>query len=309
MRSIRRSMTVYLFALLAITLAVVWVVIDQVTARALAAREAAGADLIRARYEERVREEKLRTDKALLDQARLLGNIMGQRYVTRFNEELTKYRIHMTAAPLMFVNNPLAESAWTMSFDHPGVYGKPNPGPGLLFRMYFANLPIPDDYVAHFDDEGHGNDYFQINTVAGREWRSRSLGAHKLPFDHKEIDKTVDPTKPDEPTNTIDWVYGEATINGERVRKVLYKMPHYNGNVQFGRGPRPGGPGGPWRLDVVGAEWVWRSSTCWFWCGSSTTDGHTPKPESRFTPSSLRAMCPLTSRNRCGPCAVRSRTR
>jgi signal transduction histidine kinase len=247
MRSIRRSMTVYLFALLAITLAVVWVVIDQVTARALAAREAAGADLIRARYEERAREEKLRTDKALLDQARLLGNIMGQRYVTRFNEEFIKYRIHMTASPLMFVSNPLAETAWTMGFDHPGPFGKPNPGPGLLFRMYFANLPIPDDYVAHFDDEGHGDDYFQINTVAGREWRSRSLGAHKLPFDHKEIDKTVDPTKPDEPTNTIDWVYGETTIDGERVRKVLYKMPHYNGSVQFGPrgGSRPGGPGGP----------------------------------------------------------------
>ena len=44
MRSIRRSMTVYMLVLLAATLGVVWVVIDQVTARALAAREAAGGE-------------------------------------------------------------------------------------------------------------------------------------------------------------------------------------------------------------------------------------------------------------------------
>jgi signal transduction histidine kinase len=175
----------------------------------------------------------------------LLGNIMGHRYWARFNEELTKYRAQMDVAPLLFLSNPLVESSWTAGFNHPGPFGKPNAGPGLLFRMYFANLPIPDDYVAHFDDEGHGNDFFQINTVAGREWRSRSLGIHKLPFDHKEIDKTVDPAKPDETTNVIDWVFGEATIDGERVRKVLYKMPHYNGNLYGPRGPRGGGPGGP----------------------------------------------------------------
>ena len=56
MRSIRRSMTVYMLVLLVATLGVVWIVIDQVTARALAAREAAGADKINATYQERVRQ-------------------------------------------------------------------------------------------------------------------------------------------------------------------------------------------------------------------------------------------------------------
>jgi two-component system, OmpR family, heavy metal sensor histidine kinase CusS len=262
MRSIRRSLTLYLFALLAATLAVVWVVIDQAAARAMAAQQGAGADLIRARYEDRVREERARIDKALLDQARLLGNLMGERYWNKFIEEMTKYRLQMMAAQWMFISNPLAESAWTLTFNHPGPFGK-NPGPAAVARMFFANLPIPDDYVPHFDDETHENDFFQINTIAGREWHSKSLAGRKLPFDPKEIDKQNDPAKPAESSNVIDWVYGETMLDGEHVHRVLYKMPHYNRPRGGPPGPGPredrsmGGAGFPAPRSLVGAWASW----------------------------------------------------
>src|SRR4051812_27139666 len=106
MPSLRRSLTLYLFGLLAVTLAVVWVVIDQVTGRALAAREAAGADLIQARYDERCREERTRTDQALLDQALLLGKVMQKQYWNQLNIEMAKFRAANWAAPWLFPTAP-----------------------------------------------------------------------------------------------------------------------------------------------------------------------------------------------------------
>ena len=151
MRSIRRSMTVYLLLLLAVTLGVAWVVIDQVTARALEAREAAGAELIENRYQERVREEHVRTDQALLHQARDLGNAMQGHYTGQFSVEMAKHRGLTGSAQLMFLNNPLAQVAWTATGNSGGTVSRPNPGPGALFRMYFANLPLPEEYIQHRD--------------------------------------------------------------------------------------------------------------------------------------------------------------
>src|SRR5262245_50167227 len=120
MRSIRRSMTVYLLVLLAITLGVVWVVIDQVTARALAAREAAGAELIQKGYDERVREEKEHTDEVLLQQAKELGNFMQIHYNTNLDAEGVKFQQQMAAVQLLFGpaglpgvgNQLLASTSW-----------------------------------------------------------------------------------------------------------------------------------------------------------------------------------------------------
>ncbi len=253
MRSIRRSLTVYLFGLLAVTLAVVWVVIDQVTARALAAREAAGADLIRAQYEERCREEQARIDQALLDEAKELATtIMRAHNPERFGIEFAKYRASVGTVALgigspLLALNPIEQVGWTATGNNPGSFNKPNPIPGVLYRMYFANLPQPEDGIQHFEDEIHGNDFFQINTVAGREWHSKSLAGRKLPFDPKEID-----TKPADAANLIDWTIGETTLgtDHEPVRRVLYKVPQLGWNPQFNfGGPRRGGPGGPPRED------------------------------------------------------------
>ncbi|MCE9561358.1 MAG: HAMP domain-containing histidine kinase [Planctomycetes bacterium] len=243
MRSIRRSLTLYLFVLLAVTLGVVWAVIDQSTARVLDIREMADRDLIRTRYESRTREERARIDQSLLDQARLLGKIVQERERERFQIEMARHRAAMGVVPIAigptpFGVNPLAQAAWTMTGNTGGSFSKPNPTPGVLFRMHFANLPIPDEYIQHFDDEHRSVVYFQINTAAGREWRSNSLGNRKLPFDPNEIDsKSADQPKPAETVNVPDWKIGPAVIgpDNESVRRVVYQMPHFNGTPGFGR--------------------------------------------------------------------------
>ncbi len=251
MRSIRQSLTLYLFVLLAATLGVVWIVLDQFTARILDAREVADRDLISTRHDSRCREERARVDQSLLDQARLLGKIVQEREHERFDIERTRHRaamgvVSLALGPTPFALNPLAQVAWTATANSFVPFSKPNPNPGLLFRMHFANLPIPEEYIQHFDDEHRNVEYFQINTAAGREWRSGSLGNRKLPFDPNERDtKIVDPAKPAESVNVPDWKIGPAVIgpDNENVRRVVYQMPHFNGTGGFGRFWSRGGSG------------------------------------------------------------------
>ena len=262
MRSIRRSMTVYMLVLLAATLGVVWIVIDQVTARALAAREAAGADKISATYQERCRNERERIDQTLLQQAKELGNAMHLHSSSWFNAEFMKYGVQAATAQLIFGPAPapglgpnlMTGVAWT-------GYGYAPPTPskpaawwfGFLFRQYFASLPLPEEYIRHVDDEEANSDFFQINTQAGREWISKSLGGRKLPFDHKEFDtRPTDPAKPVESPSLIDWTTGYTTLgpDQELVRRVLYKAPSPRrlpgGGGRFGPPPPPRSLLGAW---------------------------------------------------------------
>lgn len=281
MRSIRRTLTLYLFALLAGALGVVWVVLDQVTARVLDAREAADRALIATRHESRCREERARVDQALLDQARLLGKIVQEREHERFDVERGRHRAAMGVVPLALGplglgSTPLAQAAWTATANYnPFPLGRPNGNFIALFRMHFANLPIPDEYIQHFDDENRTVEYFQINTAAGREWRSSSLGTRRLPFDPAELDgRSADPGRPPEAVSVPDWKIGNADLGAgtEPVRRVVYQMPHLNSSQGIGwfrgRGPgrddrredrkddRPPGPGGPQR-SMVGAFTSW----------------------------------------------------
>ena len=242
-------MTVYMLVLLAATLGVVWVVIDQVTARALAAREAASADKINASYQERCRNERERIDQALLQQAKELGNAMHLHTEPWFRAEFKNYGIHCAAAELLHGPGPvlgpnlLANVAW-YGYGHLGSFSKPNPWwLGYIYRLYFANLPLPEEYIRTVDDEGGHSDFFQINTVAGREWRSKSLGGRKLPFNPTEFDgRHPDSTKPVEPPSPINWTTGSATLgpDQEKVRRVLYKAPY-----PFTRSRGPSGRFGP----------------------------------------------------------------
>src|SRR5262245_36988299 len=272
MRSIRRSLTIYHLILLAITLGVMWVVIDQVAAHALEAREGAGAELIQAQYDARVRDERARADQALLQQAKELANVMQSHYWTQFSMEMAKYRaavgtVQLALGPTPFAVNPLAQLAWSATGNNPGTQDKPNPVSASLFRNHFANLPLPDEIIEKIDEDNRGGDLFQINTLAGREWHSRSLYGRSLPFDHKQIDsktpetKPAEPGKPHETANVIDWQISDTTLNqgNQAVRRVLMKVPMVmsappppgprSGGRPVGRegrpGPPPGSPGGP----------------------------------------------------------------
>jgi len=78
MRSIRRSMTIYLIAWSLITVGLVWVVMDRVTAEVLVAREADGVTLFEAQYKQRCHEEIQNTDDALLNQAKRLYGLITE---------------------------------------------------------------------------------------------------------------------------------------------------------------------------------------------------------------------------------------
>lgn len=260
MRSIRRSLTIYHLVLLGVTLGLVWIVIDQLMRRSLEARQAAVTELIQAHYENRVREEKTRIDQSLLDQAKKLGDIMQTHYWTRFGVEISHYNHLNGLAQLMFLTDPLSGYAWRAT-NAPGPRGNRNPLPEQLFRLYFANLPLPEEFIQHFDEENRSTDYYQINTIAGREWHSKSLDGRKLPFDQKEIDgrdrdnRPADPNRP-EPANLIDWVFTEGTIDGQNVRRVLYKVPLFTARPPGPPRVGPGGagsPAGPPQRSLIGA--------------------------------------------------------
>lgn len=237
MRSIRRSMTVYLSALLLLTLVTVGLVLDRVTEDALMAREVDGEALIVAQYEERCREERDKIDLSLMNEAKLLSSLMNEQ-----NERAT-HSARMGSAQLMMslgnplLGNPLLEVAWAPT----NVMG---PISETLYRNYFANLPLPQEYTQHLNETNAGTDYQQINvgrSVVSGEWHSESLAGRKLPFDHEEIDARLpDHGKPGE---LFVWIYDETTIppENEAVHRIILKVPRLrNGGLL---GPRGSGGG------------------------------------------------------------------
>jgi two-component system heavy metal sensor histidine kinase CusS len=274
MRSIRRSLTGYLLILLAVTLAVVWVVIDQVTARSLEAREEAVAERIRLNYEERLREEQASTDKALLDQAKELGSVLQAYYYLQFETERAKSRaamgsVQLALGPVPFATNPLAQFGWSWVGNHQPPWGaRPHPSPWIVWGTYFANPPLPEEVIQHVYGEKGSNDFLQISTQSGRKWLSPSLSGRELPFDPKLVEgKSLD-TKPEgkpedhgktgEGASLIDWVVGTGVTSdgAERVRRVLLSVPHFKQNP-IGSGPRRGPPPGPPPRSMLGAWAAW----------------------------------------------------
>jgi signal transduction histidine kinase len=319
MRSIRRSISLYLFALMVVTLVVVGVVIDRMSVQVLEAREMDGAALIQTQYEQRCHEELQHTDDALLNQAkRLYGliiehsrlrsvkltdqafatlrnsvpvavlskldplkdkdfgsrgdlsqeiakllnademkqfqDIILNQAVIRRREELAHFRMLNDAAPLMFLNNLFAEVAWTATANAPSatiqdptLFNAPSPTMDTLSRMYFNNLPFPQEYMQRISETSTGTEYHQINSPGpGREWQSSSLHERKLPFDLKEIDTALhDHAKPD---STVVWVfaYDNAKIapDKEVVHRIIFRAPRLVFNPPPRPGPAPGPPPG-----------------------------------------------------------------
>jgi signal transduction histidine kinase len=266
MRSIRRSLTLYLLLLVALMLAGVWFVIDQAAMQAFAAREEAGQHLILSRYEENVRREQAQIDQILFDKARELANVMQLHYGQSYEIEAVKFPTVTAVSPLMFLTSqpglwavPTSGSVPVLPVPTGGGGSPPSLGSGaggssppagggspplVTFRrplphhfawvqFYFGNLPLPEEFIQHFDDDKGSSDYFQINTTGGREWRSRSLGSRKLPFNPSDLESRSssggDAQRLVEAENLIDWTFGTVELqpDGEKVRRVVYKVPYF----------------------------------------------------------------------------------
>ena len=277
MRSIRRSMTLYLIAWSLITVALVWGVMDRVTTKALTDREKDGLDLIQSQYKQRCEEELKKTDESLLNEAKWLFSGLRNRV------EGSNYRIRNDIAPLLFLSNPIAEVAWTATANCPNptvqtniqnevisfmffpnsfsqtawaiFVNNPYPTNDILTRMHFLNLPLPADILQGMSEAG--TDYHQINAGAGfgrgLEWHSESLAGRKLPFDQKEIDAKLAPHA--KPTTPEVWSFDDESIpnSNERVRRVIYRNIRQIVAPRFGTRPPgqsppttpPGGGSGP----------------------------------------------------------------
>jgi signal transduction histidine kinase len=255
MFSIRRTLTAYLMVLLAVTLGVAGVVIDQMTGRALEAREKAAGELIRNRYKDRVDAEKKRVENALLAEARDIGNIMQSEYQSRVDREWDRFRGTTgqggtietlgisQAAPLTalaFPLNPMGAFVAAGSFPPPyregGRWIPPSPVAREAVRVHFANLQLPEEFIrSRIDDEEHVSDYVQLNQPVGpgvREWHSKSLKGAKLRFDPKAFDNT----------KLVDWRYKDTDLlgSGQPVHSVVYWTPLYLSNRRP-PAPRPTG--------------------------------------------------------------------
>lgn len=242
MRSIRRSMTVYLLVILAATLgAVGWIVHHRtirslkaqsaVFEQSLAAREAAAEARQHNRYEDRCREEREQVDQALRLEARGLADVMQREYFVRYSAELKRYREIYSMLQPGFGPNPFAQTLWVGVGNNGEAFWNPHKFPTQLFRSYVANLPIPEECLQQVDAPNERSDFFQINTAGGRAWYSKSLEGRNLPFDPRGLESTT--LYAEEASNAV------LSHSGEPVRRVVLRTPLFNSPPSQQPGPRP----------------------------------------------------------------------
>ena len=256
MRSIRRSMTVYMLVLLAATLGVVWVVIDQVTARALAAREAASADRINANYQERCHNERERIDEVLLQQAKDLGNAMHQHYGQWISAEFSKFGSHGATANSLL--RSIADNRSELTRRHclvrayatiPEPSAGPTPGGGA------GSSTASTSRASRFPKSTSGTSTTRMGVqitsrsiprLVGSGFPSRWRAASSRSTTRSSMLGLADPVKPLDSQGLIDWTIGYTTLgpDQERVRRVLYKAPYPRRIVRRG-GPRRCWPAAP----------------------------------------------------------------
>jgi heavy metal sensor kinase len=230
-KSIRLSLVLYFFALLALALGAVSILAYQYCQRILQAKEDTRAQLLQGHHKFLRWREQHRLDELLERQARALADQMeiqyGRNRTTPGNGKVSEDRYtklpplraaHMMAplgglvVPLDPVGIPvdlkevLAASVWLTS--HPR-----GPWSEHLLHMLFSEIvfhePSPDPSV-------QVPEYFQINTTWGRHWQSRSMGDRAFAFDPALLQTMqLGDTKHDE----IDLE------PGIHLRRVLLKCP------------------------------------------------------------------------------------
>lgn len=198
MHSLRRSLTSYLLALLVITLAVVGVVIDQVTGRSLAARQASSSALLDAQFDERCREERQRVDEELLQAARKFGVEMQKEYPQRVQEDYPRFN----AIRIMLAFGHGQPWGTTAFFGNSAVYSR-------YAREYFA--PLHEELLRRVENPDRDPDYYEIFSPWWRSgWRSESLGEDSL--------STL---------RVDDWTFDDTLLSPslEPVRRVVLRVP------------------------------------------------------------------------------------
>ena len=226
MRSIRRSLTLYLLALLGAGLGAVAVLTDRVVGRTLGAWETASTALIDARSDERCRDAEAKLDAALLAQAKRVYDRMQLRYAARVEHEYRTYRVLLAAAEYFAEPAlPLGRPGWAVGVARGG------PVVPAALRYYFDHLRL-DDQLADADPDPPGGLLVQVNISSrtGGVWRSAGMAGATFPDDAPGLT----------PGPVTDEAHDTQTVNGVEVRRAVFKGPLV---APWGRFPgRPPGP-------------------------------------------------------------------
>jgi heavy metal sensor kinase len=250
MRSIRLSLVVYVLALLAVALGAVSLLVFHTVHQTLLAKKAASKDLLEAQYKERCDKEKAKFDQALTYEAQTLLGLTGFQAPARLHyREQYAYAglVASMASPYrqFLAAGWLAESAPPPDRLSPRKGDRPEPPGGELsgkmafewFRQLWGKAEITiDENLLHQGGDDQAATYFQINSVWGSTYRSRSLGNRSLPFDRAVFGQDL----------ALTMEFDDVQLDpGRPLRRVLLKAPPAN-LVPFWRGPRGGRrPPGP----------------------------------------------------------------
>lgn len=216
MPSIRRSLIVYFLGLLGLGFGLVAAITAQITDRTLRARDAAAAEAIDLRAEERIKEERDKLDKELLAQARTVTRVMHSHSIARTDAELRRYQTSMLFLPIGVGSTGAFNSTLWTAGTYPSRRSLFGPVAWAVARDFFTTMQLTDVSPLPPDDEEHGFEHVQLNLPHGKVWRSPGLGSVVLPFDPKPLDEGP----------IVDWRFEDVTLAGDvAARRVVMKTP------------------------------------------------------------------------------------
>lgn len=266
MKSIRLSLTVYFLILLAGAVGAASLLAYRSTERTLEEREAAarvdlaerekaarknledrettGQELAKARYVEECHKENERLDNGLLKQARAIHQRMGftsdQAKIDKFHRDYERWArpperqkhqaMQLLAAGLTPTPaSPALLSFWTVEASRPQSF------PWALWGLFYSSLRTQIT-LRNFDPLAPLNEmvseYFQINTVWGAEYLSKSLKGRRFAFDRELFHDDGLP---------VSEGWDDVTLEeGKTFRRVWMIAPAAKVVPGFVRGSRPG---------------------------------------------------------------------
>lgn len=219
MHSIRLSLTVYFLLLLGATLGgASWFVL-RTAGQTLQDKRTATSDMVRAQYEERCRQESVKFDSSLLDQARELIRLAQ----FQFQTDLFRFRSFNEAGLLtagLAPTGPAAVPLWAIASQQRGIVSFE------LYRNTVTEIHLPQSELLEHS-EGFVAPYYQINTPRGGSFHSKELGSRSLPGDPMT-------------SATDEGVFDDTILEPDiPVRRVMLKASL----ARFGPPPGPTGPG------------------------------------------------------------------
>jgi signal transduction histidine kinase len=238
MKSIRTSLIVYFWLLLALGLGAASLLVYRSAADSLRAKQAVNRELLETQFKEREQEEKSRFDEHLLTKASIIASQVEIRFQPERGQATRLVSLGLmndAEAPLFALLWRLQSSRWpAVSPFTPAVMNR------LTHEIKVDELKLPRE-----DSEAGAAEFFQIDTESGAHWQPHHAAGRPL----FETD-TFDPSK-----GATDWHFDTVTLpNGKQGRRVQFKTHSNQVRYLFVRGggrrtampdrERPSPPGG-----------------------------------------------------------------